>query len=92
MVKVVNVSKEKYDVYIGRPSIWGNPYQIGVDGTRSEVIELYRQHIYSSPELLSQLHTLKGKTLGCYCKPKACHGDVLVSLVKQLDNQDLFNL
>lgn len=92
MVKVVNISKEKYDVYIGRPSIWGNPYQIGVDGTRSEVIELYRQYIYSSPELLSQLHTLKDKTLGCYCKPKACHGDVLVSLVKQLDNQYLFNL
>ena len=36
-------------------------------------------------ELLSCLGELKGKVLGCFCKPKACHGDVLVELVNDLE-------
>lgn len=78
--KVVNCRKESYDVYIGRPSKWGNPFVIGKDGWRDEVIAKYKAWILCQPELLSQLHELKGKVLGCYCKPKACHGDVLAEL------------
>ena len=69
-----------HDVYIGRPGIWGNPYIIGDHGTRAEVIEMYRHHLLSSPELLKLLPTLKDKTLGCWCKPNACHGDVIAEL------------
>ena len=79
-VKVVHCKKEKYDVYIGRPSKWGNPFSIGKDGTRKEVIEKYEKWILKQPHLLEDLHELKGKTLGCWCKPKACHGDVLLKL------------
>jgi hypothetical protein len=83
--KVVNIRKlkkgEGYDVYIGRPSKWGNPFLIGQDGTREEVIKKYRRYILSRPDLLRQLKELKGKKLGCWCKPKACHGDVLVELL-----------
>lgn len=79
--KVVNKYKEKYDVYIGRGSKWGNPFVIGKDGTREEVIEKYRKWIMTKPELLSSLHELKGKVLGCFCKPKLCHGDVLIELI-----------
>lgn len=81
---VVNMYKEKYDVYIGRPSKWGNPYIIGRDGNRADVIKKYKQHVLQHPELLDALHELKGKRLGCYCKPAACHGDVLVKLVEEL--------
>lgn len=80
---VVNIRTDKYDVYIGRPSKWGNPFVIGKDGNRQEVIEKYRQYILNKPELLKDLHELKGKKLGCYCKPFSCHGDVLEELVKQ---------
>lgn len=80
---VVNISRSAYDVYIGRPSIWGNPYAIGKDGTRMQVIRKYREYILSKPELLEALPTLVGKRLGCYCTPKACHGDVLVELVEK---------
>lgn len=76
--KVVHCKKEPFDVYIGRPSKWGNPFQIGKDGNREEVIEKYKQYLLSRPDLISSLHELKGKTLGCWCKPKPCHGDVLV--------------
>jgi hypothetical protein len=79
-MRVVHCKKEKYDVYIGRPSKWGNPFEIGKDGTRTEVIEKFRNYITSSPELLRQLPELEGKTLGCWCKPSPCHGDVLVEL------------
>lgn len=44
----------------------------------------YRRYLMSSPELLADLHQLKGKVLGCWCKPGPCHGDILVSLVNAL--------
>jgi len=77
--RVVNCHKEPYDVYIGRGTKWGNPFK---DGTRSEVISKYRDYIIRNKELMNCLHELEGKVLGCHCKPKACHGDILVYLVK----------
>lgn len=68
-------------VYVGRPSKWGNPFVIGVDGTRKEVIERYRAYLIGTPALLAAAKSeLKGKTLSCWCKPKPCHGDVLLSV------------
>ena len=82
---VVNLKKDKYNVYIGRPSIWGNPFVIGRDGNRSEVIDKYEDYIRQTPKLLELLPELKGKALGCYCSPKPCHGDVLVKLIKEME-------
>ena len=84
--KVVHCKKDSYDVYIGRPSKWGNPYSIGKDGSRSEVIEKYRKYLLGNKELLNDLHELEGKILGCWCKPEACHGDVIAELVNNKDN------
>jgi hypothetical protein len=70
------------DVYIGRPSKWGNPFVIGPDGDREEVISKYRYWIEDQPELLAALPELKGKRLVCYCAPKPCHGDVLAELAE----------
>lgn len=77
--RVVHCRREPYDVYIGRPSKWGNPFVIGPDGTREQVIEKYRQYLLTSPELLAALPALRGKILGCWCSPNPCHGDVLVA-------------
>jgi len=81
--KVVHSRRAEYDVYIGRPSKWGNPFSEGKDGTRAEVIKKYHNYILSNKELLDQLDELEGKVLGCWCKPLACHGDVLVELIEQ---------
>ncbi|MCH8142520.1 MAG: DUF4326 domain-containing protein [Proteobacteria bacterium] len=70
------------DVYIGRPSKWGNPFTIGIDGERDKVIEAYRE--YAQAFTHEELKELRNKTLVCWCKPLACHGDVLVDLVKEL--------
>lgn len=98
---VVNRRSSEFDVYIGRGSRWGNDFshRAGtqakfVVGTREEAIEAYRQQLWSkikSGEVgLTDLAALHGKRLGCYCKPLACHGDVLVVAarwaVDQLDN------
>jgi hypothetical protein len=82
--KVVHCKHEPYDVYIGRPSKWGNPFEIGKDGTREDVIEKYREWIITQPSLLASLYTLKDRTLGCWCKPKLCHGDILAELADGL--------
>jgi hypothetical protein len=75
-------SKRLY-VLIGRPSIWGNPYVIGKDGTREEVVEKYRSWLWQpeQTELRRQLPELRGKVLGCWCYPEACHGGVLIAAV-----------
>lgn len=83
-MSVVNIRLDKADIYIGRPSKWGNPYKIGRDGTRKEVIEKYKFHVLASPDLVAALPELKGKILGCWCKPKLCHGDVLVELISDI--------
>lgn len=76
--------RDPFDVYIGRPSKWGNPFIIGKDGTREEVIAKYRAWILDQPDLLASLHELRGRRLGCWCKHPykevPCHGDVLAQL------------
>jgi hypothetical protein len=89
MTKVVHKSCP-HDVYIGRPSKWGNPFQLGVDGTRAEVIAKYEAWLRSQPDLLRELYELRGKTLACWCKPKPCHGDVLVKLLNEQQTDRLF--
>jgi hypothetical protein len=95
---VVHCKKEPYDVYIGRPSKWGNPYTHIKDKTtkaefivktRKEAIEKYREYLLNNKQLMLDLHELEGKVLGCWCKPAACHGDVLIELLnyEQLDKR-----
>lgn len=86
--KVVNRHFAKYDIYIGRGTKWGNPFKIGKDGNRQQVIELYRQYVKNNQELMEALPELKGKVLGCSCKPRPCHGDVLVELINIMDKMD----
>lgn len=77
---VVHLSREPFDVRIDRKTKWGNPFVLGSDGNRAEVIAKYRQWIHTQPELMAALHELKGKRLGCWCSPESCHGDVLAEL------------
>lgn len=69
-------------VYIGRPGPWGNPYEIGRDGSRQEVVDKFERHILTDPIFLARAkRELKGKDLVCWCKPLACHGDIFLRLV-----------
>jgi hypothetical protein len=73
--------REPHDVYVGRPTKWGNPFVIGRDGTREEVIEKYRRCVLASPSLVADAkRELRGKVLACWCAPLPCHADVLVDI------------
>lgn len=91
MSKVVHCKKDQYDIYIGRPSIYGNPFS-HKEGTlakykvhtREEAIEKYKEWLYSQPELINKVKTeLKNKILGCWCKPLSCHGDILLEIANE---------
>ena len=100
MTRVVHCKKESYDVYIGRPSKWGNPFTHlkgstnakYVKPTRAEAIEAYRDYILNGEgiHLLNDLGELEGKVLGCWCKPKSCHGDILVEILESRKQTKLF--
>ena len=78
---VAHCKRAPFDVYIGRPSKLGNPFVIGRDGNREQVIEKYRAYVLATPALLAAVKPeLKGKVLGCWCAPQSCHGDVLAEL------------
>lgn len=67
-------------ILVDRTTKWGNPFVIGKDGTREEVIAKYEAWIVQQPELMAALHELTGKYLVCWCMPEACHGEVLLRL------------
>lgn len=77
---VVHCKREVCDIYIGRPSKWGNPFVIGRDGDRVAVIAKYRAWLLNQPHLLADLQELRGLRLGCWCSPAPCHGNVLAEL------------
>lgn len=82
-MKVVHCKRDPYDVYIGRPSPWGNPFAVDGERTREEALEQYEKWIVGQPALMAALPSLKGKTLGCWCAPKDCHGHILVRLAQE---------
>jgi len=88
MTTVVNVNKEKCDIYIGRPSMFGNPYEIGKDGDRKQVINKYRSWFYKKLEnkwFHDRVLELIDKKIGCWCSPLECHGDVIVEYLEGKD-------
>lgn len=84
--KVVNIKKEPYDVYIGRAGkgqdgYFGNPFKLEKGKPRGSTLEKYKEYFHkkmlNDPEFKKRILSLKGKTLGCFCKPNACHGDII---------------
>jgi hypothetical protein len=68
-------------VYVGRPSKFGNPFEIGKDGNRKQVIAKFVGWLSKNPELIEQAkRELAGKNLICWCAPKECHADILLRI------------
>jgi hypothetical protein len=92
--RVVNLRLDKYDVLIDRTTKWGNPYghksYPGVKhlvGSRVIAVQYYAEWIKTQPELMAALPELRGKVLGCHCRPLACHGEVLAALANALPEE-----
>lgn len=91
--KVVNIRREQYDVYIGRAGhgqdgYFGNPVRLKPGEARGTTLEKYKTYFYNrlvaDPEFKRRIHGLKGKILGCFCKPQSCHGDIIKEYLDSL--------
>lgn len=67
-------------IYVGRPSKFGNPFSIGKDGSRTEVVAKFRVYADNDDYRRKVREELRGKDLVCWCAPKACHADVLLEI------------
>lgn len=96
----IHEAETKNFVYIGRGSSFGNKYVIGEDGTREEVIEKYKKWFYKridkQPRFLKDVLRLRGKTLGCFCKPDGgfkgrvlCHGQIIISYIEKIPPEEV---
>lgn len=83
--------KDDNHIYIGRNMVyvkgankskWYNPFSVN-KYSRDKALQLYENYIRMDKELMSQIKELKGKTLGCWCKPSQCHGDILVKILDE---------
>jgi len=93
---IVFINKERFPK---QDSIWANPFKIGRDGTRDDVLckyeKLLRDKLYTNDvnkaaaasTYKEDLLKLDGKILGCWCKPEPCHGDVLLKLIEELKQE-----
>jgi hypothetical protein len=90
---VVNLRKDSYDVYIGRAGkgqdgYFGNPFPIIPGEPRGSTLEKYKKYFHArlafNPEFKNRVHSLKGKVLGCFCKPLPCHGDVIADYLNSI--------
>lgn len=83
---VVNIKYQKADIYCGRPSVFGNPFIIGRDGTREQVIDKHYKWLMTQPKLIVRIkRELSNKTLGCFCAPLKCHCDILAIIANTKD-------
>lgn len=84
--RVVHINKDEYDVLIDRSTEFGNPYW---KGTRSQNVRnfgtYFHQRLRTDPAFRKRVEALAGQTLGCWCKPKACHGDVIAEYLNSLN-------
>jgi len=74
------MKSEDYTVDISRRSQWGNPFR---HGTREERLKKFENYMRGRVDLMLDLPKLEGETLGCWCKPKKCHGDILIKLLEE---------
>jgi Domain of unknown function (DUF4326) len=88
---VVHCKRDPFDVYIGRPGPWGNPFSHLPKSaakfrcaSREEAVQRYEEWLRAQPELVAKVkRELRGKVLACWCAPKSCHGDVLARVANE---------
>ena len=85
----MHCKKEKYDIYIGRPGPWGNPFTMRSEEDRQRVLARYKEWLEEQIEIggikKEDIISLRDKTLGCWCAPRPCHGDILLRAAERLE-------
>lgn len=85
-MRVINCKKEKYTHFIGRPSPLGNPFIIGRDGTREQVVIKFKHYAVNNSEIMELIRQLpENAVLGCFCAPQDCHGYAIKEIWEELN-------
>lgn len=82
----VYIGRYVYNVEGADKSFWHNPYKAKKYG-REKCLELYKEYVLNNPSMMKRIEELRGKTLGCWCHPEKCHGDVLIEILDELDQK-----
>jgi ribA/ribD-fused uncharacterized protein len=86
LTRVVNIRREKCDIYAGRPSLFGNPFPVSTYG-RKKAIARYTTYFYervlTDPHFLQAVYRLRDRKIGCYCHPLPCHVGVIANFLNR---------
>ena len=90
---VVNINKEPFDIYIGRAGrgedgYFGNPFRMGSGISREDAVQKFQKYFIDS-EFKRRVLALTGKRLGCFCKPKTCHGEVIADWLNKMEQKEV---
>jgi hypothetical protein len=89
---VVNLRDEEFDVYIGRAGrgwngYFGNPFRRTPMQRPGDTLKRFEEHflerVEKDREFRRRVLELRGKRLGCFCKPNPCHGDVIAKWLNE---------
>lgn len=93
---VVNIYKSSYDIYCGRAGkgkdgYFGNPFKCNSYEPKGATIGNFKTYFYSrlekDSEFKEKVHALKGKILGCFCKPNPCHADIIAEYLNNIKDE-----
>lgn len=96
--RVVNLKKEKYDVYIGRAGkgcdgYFGNPFRLEEFKNRLDCINKYKEYFYNriknDREFHKRIISLRGKILGCFCDTHYCHGNIICDYLNYRKHREI---
>ena len=71
------------EIYVGRPSKWGNPFVVGEHGSAWACVQQYKEWLPKQSDLMDELEELRGKRLVCPCRGRPCHKDVLYEMLRK---------
>jgi hypothetical protein len=82
-------------IYIGRPTIFGNPFYMKSEAMRDEVVDKHRRHLREQyamhKSVFNEINALVDRVragehlaLQCYCAPRRCHGDNIKELIEEI--------
>jgi hypothetical protein len=95
---VVNIYKEQFDAYIGRvgrgeDGYFGNPFRMENEISREDAVQKFQKYfterIQKDSEFRRRVLAVKGKRLGRFCKPNACHGDVIADWLNKMEQKEV---
>lgn len=91
---IVNLKYENCDINCSRPSIFSNPFRIGIHGDRQEVCDKYQEYfdnrIANDPQFKTLVLKLKGRVCGCWCVPDyRCHLETIKNFIDNQSNSDI---